>query len=235
MKTSTKVLLIAALSVWALLAAALVTVSRVAAADNAPLSHHDLHGADSSVIVAPSLDQFTDVHFEGLWGAQVFYSDRCTVSVTVPAAYQNLVTVTRDGRRLVCRSPAGLTGDSRAQATIGMPDIRALHAHGQCKITLRDMVLDSLQVRSEGMTSINSRDLRVTSLDYRGRGMGRLVLNDEGVTNAHVNAEGMGSVELHMLGGSLSGRLEGMVQLRYTGDVTSNTVSIEGIALTTRD
>ncbi len=228
MKNSTRILLFSALGMWALRGLGLVALSRFVAGGDLPLRERG--GSDSTVTIAPSLDQFSEVDLRGSWTARIRYSDRCTVSVTVPAAFDERVEVSREGRRLVCRSPEVHDEGSRMEVRIGMPDLESLHTEGLCTVELRDMALDSLRVRTRGMTTIGSRGLAVTALDYQGEGMGQLTITDEGVTHARIRARGMGSVRLHMLGGSLAGRLEGMVRLHYTGEITSNTLTVDGAA-----
>lgn len=233
MKTSTRILLFAALGLWLLLAVALVTLSRFVSGGDMPF--HNAGGSDSTVTMSPTLGEFTEVELAGAWSARIEHGDRCTVSVTVPAFLDAGVTVAREDRRLVCRAPERHAERPYARIAIGMPDLGLLRTHGLCEVELRDMVLDSLRVRSHGVTRIRSGNLAVSALDYHGEGMGQLSVIDKGVTSAHVHADGMGTVALHMLGGSLSGQLSGMVRLHYTGDVSSNSITTHGMAATSHD
>ena len=78
-------------------------------------------------------------------------------------------------------------------------------------------------------------DSSVENLDLSSEGACNIDLEKASITNALVNLRGASNASINMNGGSLSGKIEGVGNLSYSGTVSSETVKTDGLAKVEKD
>lgn len=233
MKLSSKILLGTALGVWALLTITLVILARLVSggAGDAP-DQQASHAGDqiAHAVTVPWNDEpFNRIAVEGAWTITIDEGPACSVDVHVPQSHADAVTLQHLDSMLVCRLNAPAVGQDQCRLHIVLPDLSLLRMHGRGHAVLNDLSLDSLRVETEGMTNVTTENTLIGSLVLRSEGMSWFTFRDQGVTNADIRAEGMGNIRVHMRGGIVTGRVQGMTNLDLTGDIAENTLVTEGM------
>ncbi|TVQ20804.1 MAG: hypothetical protein EA382_14430 [Spirochaetaceae bacterium] len=180
-------------------------------------------------VVIGDLGEFTAVAATGGWkitiapgdfAVQVFASDRAADQVRVSQ---------RDGTLSLDLAPGTISVSDGLEAEITVPDLRRIDIRGGANVRFAGFDLESLALRIDGAASVVATNGTIGSLDLVVNGAANVDLSDSPVVDARVALDGASNLTIAMAGGELSGSLRGVGNVTYTGDVTTESIRVEGL------
>lgn len=228
MKTSNRILLLGLAAILVLITGtvvtARVTLNRIAE----QVGEIELSG--NIIEREYGITGFHSLRIDGAWRVTVTEGGEYAVTVRGDRAVVDLMTVDLSGSELVFGTRQGAAVISKdLEANVTMPSLEALRVRGGTDMRIRGFDLERLALRSEGAARIDADGLSVRELKIISAGAADIELGNARVRSANVNMEGASNVRLHMTGGSLTGRLQGVGILKYSGTIESESVIVEGI------
>jgi len=95
-------------------------------------------------------------------------------------------------------------------------------------VELAGLSLDRLRVTVDGAASIRGVDMEIEELEVDVEGAGNVDFRRARVVNARVQADGASNVTMTMDGGRLTGVLRGVGNVSYGGEVSEESIRVEG-------
>ena len=170
---------------------------------------------------------FTGIETSGSWGIEVREGSYSVVVRADDNVMDNLRVQRRDDR-LHLGLELGSYTRVTLEATISMPDLRAIDLSGSAEVTFSGFDQRQFAIAYSGSSTIIGRDCRIESLTIDGSGSGSTDLSACRVENAEVELSGSSNVQLAMTGGRLTGGISGSGTITYSGDVREQDVSTSG-------
>ena len=185
-------------------------------------------GPLASVAVG-ELGQFTAVSAVGGWKITVEPGDQA-VEVAAAAGVVDLVRVAeRAGTLHLELAPGTISLTDALEARITTPDLRRMEIRGGASVRIVGFDLAALALRIDGAATVTAADSTIGSLDLVVNGASNVDLSQSPVVDARVQLDGASNLTIAMAGGELSGALRGVGNVTYTGNVTSESIRVEGI------
>ena len=119
--------------------------------------------------------------------------------------------------------------DRTVRIMITAPAIEALTLAGAVNGTIVGLDAAELTVFSQGATNLVFEDSTIGDLTLQTAGAANIDLGDSLVENGVLDMSGASQLVINMNGGSLTGRVEGVGNVRYSGDVSSVDVDTDAI------
>ena len=134
-------------------------------------------------------------------------------------------------RELVDTAEVSTAGDEdrTVRIMITAPAIEALTLAGAVNGTIVGLDAAELTVLSDGATNLVFEDSTIGDLTLQTAGAANIDLGDSLVENGVLDMSGASQLVINMNGGSLTGRVEGVGNVRYSGDVSSVDVDTDAI------
>ena len=112
---------------------------------------------------------------------------------------------------------------------ITAPAIETLSLAGVVNGTVVGLDATELTVRLDGASNLVFEDSTIGDLTLQTAGAANVDLEESLVENAVLALAGANQLRITMDGGSLTGRVEGVGNVRYSGETSSVNVDIDGI------
>ena len=119
--------------------------------------------------------------------------------------------------------------DRTVRIMITAPAIEALTLAGAVNGKIVGLDAAELTVFSQGATNLVFEDSTIGDLTLQTAGAANIDLGDSLVENGVLDMSGASQLVINMNGGSLTGRVEGVGNVRYSGDVSSVDVDTDAI------
>ena len=119
--------------------------------------------------------------------------------------------------------------DRTVRIMVTAPAIEALTLAGAVNGTIVGLDAAELTVLSDGATNLVFEDSTIGDLTLQTAGAANIDLGDSLVENGVLDMSGASQLVINMNGGSLTGRVEGVGNVRYSGDVSSVDVDTDAI------
>lgn len=219
MKTSNKILLVAA-AIPVLLFIGVSIFLKVAFENSV---YSDVEGFDPEKLISKEYDfkGCNKLFFNGAWDIKIVKGSDCHVEISAPETVINFISVQNIGNELFLNQ---LSGDLKSddgyalKVEITIPAATDIVLTGACRLNVSDFVQDSLAIDANGAIQLSISNANLTDLDLKGKGVAEWDLSKASVVNAHVDYDGKFSIALYINGGKLSGVLDGVGTLTYTGE-----------------
>ncbi len=181
------------------------------------------------------VEGFDSIRVRGGWKLTVRQGSGFSTTVTAPSdAFEYLDLDVRSNTLEIGfgRSVGWDSLSGRFEAVITVPELEALRTEGGADVRLLGISTDALELRSDGAAQITAVESRVVDLRLGADGGVRVDFARSWVTNADLDIDGAASIRLHMVGGTISGSMDGVGVLRYSGEArreieTSGLASVE--------
>lgn len=183
-----------------------------------------------SVSETLDLDDFDSVIVEGAWKVSIYQSQDYGVEINYPSNMGDQILASLRGSQLVlgARDWHASSGDDLI-AYIYLPTLSELRIEGAADASFQGFSENEMNVFLDGAAQIKGYDSDVADLNVRLQGIGQIDLEGVEAVNATVNLEGAGEIKLDMKGGELTGSLEGLGHVSYSGFVSDEDVRVEGL------
>jgi hypothetical protein len=175
------------------------------------------------------VEEFSDIDVEGIWNITVTKGETYSLAISEEESNLGKIMVVQKNNQIALRQKSGLNFFTGTPVEITMPNLNRLRVEGGSSIKINGFEGDRMEVIIEGMTVVTGNGNRIENLEIDGEGAGTLNFLESSVVNADLSLDGLVNLKLHMAGGVLKGRVEGLCNVKYTGTVSEEAVRIEGL------
>lgn len=180
------------------------------------------------------LTGFTNLSADGGWRIRIAPGDyRVTVRTSERLVDEIDVTVRGRTLRLDVR-PGFRSVTGTMEATVFMPSIERIEIDGGADVRLTEFQSDRLKLDVDGAATVVGVDVRVEVLEVNVDGAARIDFGESRVVNARVDLDGAASLSVAMAGGELVGTLAGVGSVAYSGEVSRESIDVEGLGTVRR-
>lgn len=174
---------------------------------------------------------FEQIEVRGGWQVAVREGADFDVRIETDEALLELVSVERTGDTLEIGSQRKWywNEDARLRATVTMPTLSALRVAGGADVDIAGFSGGALALGISGAADVTAADAAWDRLAVQVSGAANVDFTAGRVTDAEVRLDGAGNVELTMGGGELTGRIAGVGSITYGGEVSRESVDIDGL------
>jgi len=231
-KTTTKIVFgiigALAIAVIALAITARVSLERVLTAGEGGGEEVELTG--TRVEREYDIRDFTDIEVRGGWQISVTQGEEFAVGVGADEALIDRITVERDGDTLVVGSERwSWANDAHLRLDVVVPQLSLLSVEGGADVQLSGLDAERFEIEVDGAGDIRGTDARIGELEIEIDGAANVDFVESRVTTADVRISGAGEVALTMAGGELTGRISGVGSITYAGEISRESVDIDGL------
>ncbi len=174
------------------------------------------------------VERFTAVELSGGWELHLTHATEYSAVLIGDQDLVDTAEVSTAGDRLSIFF-RDVDEDRTARIMITAPAIETLSLAGAVNGTIAGLDAAELTVLSEGATNLVFEDSTIGDLTLQTAGAANIDLGESLVENAVLDLAGANQLRLTMNGGSLTGRVEGVGNVRYSGETSSVNVDTEGI------
>ena len=175
------------------------------------------------------VERFTTLELSGGWDLQLTHAAEYSAVLTGDRELVDAAEVSTAGDRLSIHLPGDADEDRTVRILIAAPTIEALNLAGGVTGTIAGLDAVELRVLAEGATNLVFEDSTIGDLALQTAGAANVDLGESLVENALLDLEGATQLRITMNGGSLTGRVAGVGNVRYSGDASSVNVDTDGI------
>lgn len=176
------------------------------------------------------LEEFSAIEVTGGWQIAVTQGDSYAVTVSADEALMEHIVVERQGDALrVGADRWRWSSEGRLRLEVTTPRLSRIDVDGGADVRLSGVQTDSLRIDIDGAGNITATDARVERLEVGVEGAANVDFVESSVVNADIRMSGAGNVEITMAGGELAGRIEGVGSVTYGGEVSRNTIRVDGL------
>ena len=209
--------------VLVLLAAGVVVAIRVSAA---PAREG---GAGPDVERPITVERFGAIELRGPWDLQLTHAAEYSAVLRGDRELVDAAEVSTAGDRLSIHLQGDVDEDRTVRLLITAPTIAALDLAGGVTGTISGLDAAELSVLAEGAANLVFAGSTIGDLALQTAGAANVDLGESLVENALLDLEGANQLRITMDGGSLTGRVAGVGNVRYSGDVSRVNVEPDGI------
>ncbi len=234
MKTSSKILLVAAGALLMILALGMVGmrmyVDRLVEKTGVEWSDEDLPGSDEWLERSYDLDGFSRLKISGGWEVDIRQDSDYSVLIMGPEKYLDQLKAGVSGEVLNV-DPEGRyrLRDGGLRLELTMPRLEGIESAGGLDLDFHGFSGERLEIECSGGSSITGSGGSYELLDFESRGGAELDFSDLPTVDARLRSSGAVEAVLTMEGGRLSGKISGAGSVTYYGDVDEQSLSTEGI------
>ena len=186
-------------------------------------------GGESGTDRHIDVERFAALELRGGWDLQVTHASEYSAVLSGDRALVDTAEVSTAGDRLSIHLREDDDEDRTVRITITAPAIDALSLAGAVKGTVAGLNAAELTVLAEGATNLIFEDSTIGDLTLQTAGAANIDLEESLVGNAVLSLAGANQLRITMNGGSLTGRVEGVGNVRYSGETSSVNVDTDGI------
>lgn len=175
------------------------------------------------------LRDFSRISADGGWRITVVPGDY-DVSITVGERYRDDVRVGVSGETLSLGIASGIGSvTGQLEARVSMPDLTLVEIDGGADVTITGFELAELVLEIDGAASVEAVDTTLVDLDVDVDGAASIDFSRSSVENARVDLDGAARLTIRMAGGELTGELSGVGEVVYSGEVSRESIRVEGL------
>ncbi|MCY4372615.1 MAG: DUF2807 domain-containing protein [Spirochaetaceae bacterium] len=174
------------------------------------------------------IERFTAIALSGGWELHLTHAAEYSAVLIGDQDLVDTAEVSTAGDRLSIYF-TDADEDRTARIMITAPAIETLSLAGVVNATVVGLDAAELTVRLDGATNLVFEDSTIGDLTLQTAGAGNIDLEESLVENAVLAMAGANQLRITMNGGSLTGRVEGVGNVRYSGETSSVNVDTEGI------
>ena len=175
------------------------------------------------------VEGFDVLELSGGWELQLTQADEYSAVLAGDRELLDTAEVSTAGDRLSIYLHEDVDENRTVRITITAPAIEALSLAGAVNGTIAGLDASELTVLAEGATNLVFEDSSIGDLTLRTEGAANIDLGEALVENAVLALAGANQLRITMNGGSLTGRVEGVGNVRYSGETSSVNVDTDGI------
>ena len=178
---------------------------------------------------------FAELKLRGAWKLQFTQASEYSVVLTGNQETVAGAEVVSDGDRLAIHlngsseDDGGVRIDGSVRVVITAPTLAALSVAGAVDGRIVGLDAPQLTVVTKGASNLVFEDSTVGELVLETAGAANVNLEASVVANAVLDMAGAIELKINLNGGSLTGRVRGVGNIRYTGDASS--VELDTVAL----
>ena len=173
--------------------------------------------------------RFAAIELRGGWDLHLRHASEYSAVLTGDRELVDTAEVSTAGERLSIHLQGDSDEDRTVRIVITAPAVEALSLAGAVNGTIAGLDAAELTVLSEGATNLVFEDSTIGELTLQTAGAANIDLGESLVENAVLSLTGANQLRITMNGGSLTGRVEGVGNVRYSGETSSVNVDTEGI------
>ena len=176
------------------------------------------------------VERFTTLELRGGWELDLTHASEFSAVLSGDRELVDTADVSTGGDRLSIHLEGDVGDEDRTvRILITAPAIEALSLAGAVNGTITGLDAAELTVLTEGATNLIFEGSNIGDLALQTAGAANIDLGESLVENALLNLEGATQLRITMAGGSLTGRVAGVGNVRYSGDTSSVNVDTDGI------
>ncbi len=176
------------------------------------------------------LKGFDSVVVEGSWTVRINRSDEFSTTLFYPSEMEDNIHVQVRANQLVLGTNDWRGhSDTDLKAEIHLPSLTEIRVEGAADIIFNGFDEEKMSLDIDGAANIVGNDSSVRNLSVNLDGLGRVDMTGVQAVNARVDLNGAGDIRLKMKGGVLDGSLDGMGNIVYSGTVSDEDISVEGL------
>jgi len=186
----------------------------------------------STVQISPVADltDFTAVSTAGGWTVEISHGEGFSVDVSASDKARDQVSVFTRGNTLFLELDSGVQSvTGNLKASVVLPDLRRLQTAGGANVVISGFELDTLDIEVDGAATITGRDGSINQLTIQSEGASNFSFDDIEVRNADVHMDGASNLDITMSGGVLTGALRGLGNVTFRGEVSQESIRIDGL------
>ncbi|MEI6286040.1 MAG: DUF2807 domain-containing protein [Bacillota bacterium] len=177
------------------------------------------------------IKKFDKIAVAGSWSVRISQGTEYSVKVQAPAELVAKSCSVENGELIINKYTGDITPTPRIE--IIMPTLESIHVFGASEIRVSNFNGEKhpFALTVEGATSFRADNSTFANVDVECQGASSIVFRSCLITAAVVNVSGASNVEIERMdGGELSGSLNGVASLRYSGKVSGNKIKTTGLA-----
>jgi hypothetical protein len=183
-----------------------------------------------SYSAAPQLDGFDEIAVVGSWSVSLKQGAEYAVQYSAGDRAVDRVEIYTRGDRLYLALPPGVEiMNPDLSASVTLPQLARVDTDGGASLSLLGFETDSLHIEVDGAASVTAVDCSIGRLVLDTDGAATLDFSGSHVENAEVTLDGATNLNIRMDGGNLTGVLRGIGDVQYSGDVSRQSIDIEGL------
>jgi len=176
------------------------------------------------------LGDFDGVRTSGGWIVQITAGDDYSVRVEADNRVSDDVNLTVHGNSLYADLDSGFGSVvNKPTLLITMPTIEHLECEGAANVLISGFAGDDLTLEIAGAATVRSESSTWNELSLSVDGASSIDFSDSQVVDADISMDGASSLRITMAGGELTGSLNGVGNVIYGGQVSSERVRIGGL------
>ena len=175
------------------------------------------------------VERFAAIELGGGWDLQFTHASDYSAVLIGDQELVDTAEVSTAGDLLSIHLKGDVDEDRTVRIMITAPAIEALTLAGAVNGKIVGLDAAELTVFSQGATNLVFEDSTIGDLTLQTAGAANIDLGDSLVENAVLDMAGASQLLINMDGGSLTGRVEGVANVRYSGDVSSMDVDTDAI------
>ena len=165
--------------------------------------------------------RFAAIELRGAWKLRFTRASEYRVVLAGDPEIVEAARVSTDGDRLGIHLEKYSKQDRSLRITIAAPTLTALTVAGAVDGRIVELDAAQLAVVTEGASHLVFEDSTIGDLMLKTKGAANIDLDASSVTNAVLDMAGASQLKINLNGGSLTGRVRGVGNIRYSGDAGS--------------
>ena len=158
------------------------------------------------------------IELRGAWKLQFTPASEYRVVLAGDPEIIEAAKVSTDGDRLGIHLEEYSVQDRSLRIVIAAPTLTALTVAGAVDGRIVGLDAAQLAVVTQGASNLVFEDSTIGDLMLNTEGAANIDLDASSVTNAVLDLAGASQLKINLNGGSLTGRVRGVGNIRYTGD-----------------
>ena len=178
--------------------------------------------------------RFTSIELRGAWKLQFTRASQYRVVLAGDPEFIDATEVSTDGDRLGIYLEQHSDEDRGMRITIAAPTLTALTVAGAVDGRIVELDADQVAVVTKGASNLVFVDSTIGDLALTTEGATNINLEASSVTNAVLDMAGASQLKINLSGGSLTGRVRGAGNIRYSGDADAVGLDTAGLVKVSR-
>lgn len=176
------------------------------------------------------LDGFDSLRIQGPWTINLVRGEEYSVRAGIPENYRDRIEIYTQRDDLIVKvEPFTISGITKLSVDITMPDLEDIRIMGAVNLSFSGFEPREMEITIDGAGDITGKNNVIEALSLTVDGAVNVNLKESTCIDADVVINGAGNVDLTMGGGVLSGRIDGLGQITYAGEVEKQTIQLNGL------
>lgn len=184
------------------------------------------------------LKDFDSITIAGAWEVNTIQGNEYSVYTKCDTGFSKNVLVEKRGKTLY----VGKINNKKhftpykgiATITIVTPKLKNVSVEGGTDLEIKDFNANDINFNIEGAANVVAKNCTYNNLTLDAQGAANCDFNESKITNAKINIDGAANIEIKMAGGELTGKLSGIGNIAYSGEVKLVDIKKDGIGVVER-